>query len=67
MREGRQGRASLTFTLMYATGIDYMESAVRELASNASLAGIKVILEPETLQRRHQERVHPADQQLAAR
>ena len=33
----------LKFNLMYATGIDWMESAVRELASNASLAGIKII------------------------
>jgi peptide/nickel transport system substrate-binding protein len=38
----------LTFTLMYATGIDWMESAVRELASNASLAGITVKLDPES-------------------
>ena len=37
----------LTFTLMYATGIDYMQSAARELASNASLAGIQVNLDPE--------------------
>jgi peptide/nickel transport system substrate-binding protein len=41
---GVRAGQSLTFTLMYATGIDYMESAVRELASNASLAGIKVNL-----------------------
>jgi peptide/nickel transport system substrate-binding protein len=41
---GVKAGQSLTFTLMYATGIDYMESAVRELASNASLAGIKVNL-----------------------
>jgi peptide/nickel transport system substrate-binding protein len=44
---GVKAGQSLTFTLMYATGIDYMESAVRELASNASLAGITVKLDPE--------------------
>jgi peptide/nickel transport system substrate-binding protein len=32
----------MKFTLMYATGIDWMESAVRDLSSNASLAGIQV-------------------------
>jgi peptide/nickel transport system substrate-binding protein len=36
----------LRFNLMYATGTDWMESAVRELASNASLAGIQVNLQP---------------------
>jgi peptide/nickel transport system substrate-binding protein len=41
---GVKAGQSLTFTLMYVTGIDYMQSAVRELASNASLAGIKVNL-----------------------
>jgi peptide/nickel transport system substrate-binding protein len=35
----------LKLTLMYATGIDWIESAVRELSSNASLAGIQVKLE----------------------
>jgi len=44
---GVKAGQSLTFTLMYATGIDYLESAVRELASNASLAGITVKLDPE--------------------
>jgi peptide/nickel transport system substrate-binding protein len=39
--------AALNFTLMYATGIDYMESSARELASNASLAGIQINLDPE--------------------
>jgi peptide/nickel transport system substrate-binding protein len=33
---------ALNFTLDYATGIDYMASAARELASNASLAGIQI-------------------------
>ncbi len=36
--------APLRFTLMYATGTDWMESAVRELASNASLVGMQVNL-----------------------
>jgi peptide/nickel transport system substrate-binding protein len=45
---GIKAGTSLTFTLMYATGIDWMESAVRELASNAELAGIKVKLDPES-------------------
>jgi len=36
----------LQFTLEYAIGIDWMESASRELESNASLAGIKLTLDP---------------------
>jgi peptide/nickel transport system substrate-binding protein len=32
----------LDFTLDYASGVDYMASAARELASNASLAGIQI-------------------------
>ncbi len=39
--------SKLEFTLTYATGIDSMESAARELASNASLAGIQVNLDPQ--------------------
>jgi peptide/nickel transport system substrate-binding protein len=35
------------FTMMYASGVDWMESAARELASNASLAGISLILDQE--------------------
>jgi len=38
---GRQ----LKFTMMYASGIDWMQSAARELASNASLAGIQLSLD----------------------
>jgi peptide/nickel transport system substrate-binding protein len=38
----------LQFKLEYATGTDYLESGVRELASNASLAGIKLTLVPES-------------------
>jgi peptide/nickel transport system substrate-binding protein len=37
----------LSFSLQYATGIDYIESAARELESNASLAGIQISLDPE--------------------
>jgi peptide/nickel transport system substrate-binding protein len=44
---GVQAGSSLTFQLMYATGIDYMESSARELASNASLAGIQITLNPQ--------------------
>jgi peptide/nickel transport system substrate-binding protein len=33
---------ALNFTLDYASGLDYMQSAARELESNASLAGIDV-------------------------
>jgi peptide/nickel transport system substrate-binding protein len=44
---GVPGGSSLTFTLMYATGVDYLESAVRELASNAALAGIQINLDAE--------------------
>ena len=39
--------AKLSFSLIYASGIDWMESAVRELASNASLAGIQISLTAE--------------------
>jgi peptide/nickel transport system substrate-binding protein len=39
----------LKFTLQYATGTDWMESAVRELASNASLVGIQVTLQAQPL------------------
>jgi peptide/nickel transport system substrate-binding protein len=35
----------LKFNLMYATGTDWMESSMRELASNASLAGIQINLQ----------------------
>jgi peptide/nickel transport system substrate-binding protein len=38
----------LTFSLIYPTGIDWMQSSVRELASNASLAGIQVNLTAES-------------------
>ncbi len=38
----------LKVTLMYATGTDWIESAARELASNASLAGIQVNLQAES-------------------
>ncbi|HEY2508492.1 MAG TPA: ABC transporter substrate-binding protein [Streptosporangiaceae bacterium] len=37
----------LKFTLMYAEGIDEIQEAMRELASNASLAGIQVTLQAE--------------------
>jgi len=40
---GRQ----LKFTMIYASGIDWMQSAARELASNASLAGIQLTLDQE--------------------
>jgi peptide/nickel transport system substrate-binding protein len=40
--------AKLKFSLMYATGTDWMESAVRELASNASLVGIQVNLQAQS-------------------
>ena len=36
--------AQLNFTLRYATGTDWLESSVREIASNASLVGVKVTL-----------------------
>jgi peptide/nickel transport system substrate-binding protein len=40
--------AHLKLTLEYATGIDWIESAARELASNASLAGIQVNLQAQS-------------------
>jgi len=39
--------AQLKFNLIYPTGLDWMESSVRELASNASLVGIQVSLSAE--------------------
>jgi peptide/nickel transport system substrate-binding protein len=46
---GIRAGTPLQFTLTYATGIDWMESAVKELVSNASLVGIKIIPDPETI------------------
>jgi peptide/nickel transport system substrate-binding protein len=42
---GRQ----LKFTMLYASGIDWMQSGARELASNASLAGIQLSLVQEPI------------------
>jgi peptide/nickel transport system substrate-binding protein len=39
---GIRAGTPLNLTLMYATGTDWMESAVKELASNAALAGIQL-------------------------
>jgi peptide/nickel transport system substrate-binding protein len=39
---GIRAGAQLSFTLDYATGVDWMYSGVKELVSNASLAGIKI-------------------------
>jgi peptide/nickel transport system substrate-binding protein len=41
----KQGQA-LTFNLPYATGIDWIESEMTQLQSNASTVGIKLNLEP---------------------
>jgi peptide/nickel transport system substrate-binding protein len=38
--------AALSFNLAYASGIDYMESSVKELVSNADLVGIHIIATP---------------------
>jgi len=46
---GIRAGTPLQFTLSYATGVDWMESAVKELVSNASLVGIKIIPDPETI------------------
>ena len=40
--------ATLKLNLAYASGIDWIESGVRELASNASLAGMQITLSPES-------------------
>jgi peptide/nickel transport system substrate-binding protein len=40
--------AVLSFNFIYASGQDFMESAARELESNASLAGIQINLFPES-------------------
>jgi len=37
----------LKFNLIYASGTDWLESSVREIASNASLVGIQVNLNPQ--------------------
>ena len=42
---GVRAGTKLIFNLIYAAGIDYMQSAVRELASNALLAGIVIKLQ----------------------
>jgi peptide/nickel transport system substrate-binding protein len=39
---GVKAGAKLSFNLLYASGLDYMESQVKELVSNASLIGIKI-------------------------
>jgi len=52
---------SLKFDLDYATGIDWIQSAVRELASNASLAGIKVQLTAQPFGTVTQEAFTPTD------
>jgi peptide/nickel transport system substrate-binding protein len=39
---GIKSGTPLKFTLLYATGIDWMESAVKELVSNASLVGMNI-------------------------
>ena len=44
---GVRAGAELKFNFIYATGLDYMESGVKELVSNASLAGIKINAIPE--------------------
>jgi peptide/nickel transport system substrate-binding protein len=38
----------LKLTMIYASGIDWMQSAARELASNASLAGIQLTVKQES-------------------
>jgi peptide/nickel transport system substrate-binding protein len=44
---GVQPGVALNFNFIYASGQDFMESAARELASNASLAGIQINLTAE--------------------
>jgi len=46
---GIKAGTPLKFTLLYATGIDWMESAVKELASNASLVGIDITAQGEPI------------------
>jgi peptide/nickel transport system substrate-binding protein len=45
--QGVPAGATLNFNFIYSSGQDFMESAARELASNASLAGIQVNLTAE--------------------
>jgi peptide/nickel transport system substrate-binding protein len=44
---GIKAGTKLNFTLIYASGVDYMESQVKELVSNASLIGITITATPQ--------------------
>jgi peptide/nickel transport system substrate-binding protein len=39
----------LSFSMIYAAGVDYIESSARELASNAAVAGIRIALSAQAL------------------
>ncbi|MGB6457493.1 MAG: ABC transporter substrate-binding protein, partial [Streptosporangiaceae bacterium] len=60
---GVQAGSKLAFTLMYATGIDYMESSARELESNAALADIDITLDAEPFDTVTGDAFNPADSQ----
>jgi peptide/nickel transport system substrate-binding protein len=45
---GIKGGTQLVFNMLYATGVDWMDSQVKELESNASLVGIRINTIPET-------------------
>jgi peptide/nickel transport system substrate-binding protein len=51
----------LNFSLIYATGIDWMESSARELSSNASLVGIRISLTGEPFNNVVATAFNPAD------
>jgi peptide/nickel transport system substrate-binding protein len=51
----------LSFSMIYAIGIDWMQSATRELVSNASLVGMKISLTAEPLNNVIATAFNPAD------
>jgi peptide/nickel transport system substrate-binding protein len=48
--KGVKPGAKLQFSLLYATGVDWMFSAVKELVSNASLVGLQISATPKSTQ-----------------
>jgi peptide/nickel transport system substrate-binding protein len=51
----------LSFSMIYAAGIDYIESSARELASNAAVAGIRIALTAQALNTVTGTAFNPAD------
>ncbi len=62
---GIKAGTPLDLTLFYATGIDWMASAAKELASNAALAGINLTATGETFQNVIDDLGHPTSWEMA--